>query len=158
MTLATIERTTAESALQRCNTDSTVDDLAAAINAVQYELEQAKERAKRLDDLLLGIAETRGEFVIGNTLYRATGPQTERKCRDLEGGVEDLFIKTQGDLKAFCAHLSANALKPGACRTTMGEDFDKFFTTTTRVKLDRVENPTARQLAKIPTFLLEGSK
>src|SRR5206468_395922 len=60
-----------------------------------------------------------GPVQVGELLYWVGPVKKPPKCTDVPGAVDALLQATGGDLRAFCEHLSANALKHGACGQTL---------------------------------------
>ena len=99
--------------------------LDASIANMDDLLKQVK--AER-DDLYRERIEAHGEFTVG-TKRRYMGYETKTTCIDVGRAIDAVLTATEGDLVAMSLCLSSGALKPGACRQVLGDQFNSHFLT-----------------------------
>lgn len=151
-TIVKVERAEAESLLLRCNSESPLDQLAAASDAVEALCERAKALRAHRDALLTEAVKERGPLTLGNTRYWLSHPKTT-KPRALLALMRAVMECTGGDEEAFARALSANAFKIGQCRSILGEAFPDHFTVEVRDKLESGE-AAPKELTSAPADLL----
>jgi hypothetical protein len=66
-------------------------------------------------------------FKVNDSLVFLGEKRSPAKPRDKVAAMDALLSRVGGDLEAFAELLSANALKPGACKQMLGEEFDAYF-------------------------------
>jgi hypothetical protein len=116
-------------------------------------IEEARREIKQLvDEAALEHIREHGEFEIGDLRY-FEGVDRDTRDADPRMTFEGLMLATGGDLDALKECLASGAFKPGACRKVLGDDFERYFTTT--VKQD-VKTGRARKV--IGTTSLTWSK
>jgi hypothetical protein len=69
-------------------------------------------------------------FRVGDKLVFLGEKKSPAKPRDMFAAMDALLSKVDGELESFAELLAANALKPGACRKVLGEEFDAYFEVT----------------------------
>ena len=110
--------------------------------------ELVKEINRRWEAAMVERIDRDGPIKCGEILYRV-GEPPKTTCLNLPGAVQAVLENVGGDFDLFCQHLSANALKHGACSKTLPPDvYAALFHTEHEKKLQHDE-ATPRRLAKI---------
>lgn len=109
--------------------------------------EKLKEMRRVWENHMIDRINAEGAIKNGDILYRVGYPPTT-KCVNLAGAVEAVLTTVGGDFEAFCAHLSANALKHGQCSKTLPpEKYAELFQTDRKAEL-QADEATPRRLSK----------
>lgn len=103
-------------------------DLMAQVEKFQG---QARELKSQLEAALIEYIDANGPIELGERRWYVGVDKQHKRRVELEAAVGVLLEATSGDLHTFCELLSAGALKPGACRTVLGDRFDELFETVT---------------------------
>lgn len=86
----------------------------------------AKRRMREIDQLfregLLEWLDKHGDLEIGDVRVYA-GTSKREKVRDLAAAIDSALTEVGGDVDRLVELLSANALKPGACGSMLGDDW-----------------------------------
>lgn len=117
------------------------DKIAAAKQVLrEVEAEWERRMIERID--------RDGPIKCGEILYRVGNPP-KTTCLNLPGAVQAVLESVGGDFDVFCQHLSANALKHGACQKTLPpERYAELFHVEREKELTKDE-ATPRRLAKL---------
>lgn len=125
----TTDLTTIERDILAINDEADAQHIARTIQRVEWLTGRARELDKLLKQALIEYLDQPGgpqEINIGDVRYYVGNKKTI-KCRDNRRTVEALLNATGGDFEKFVECLSSNALKHGACRTVLGDEFDSHF-------------------------------
>lgn len=84
-----------------------------------------------------------GPIEFGTVVYYLGITKKPPKCVNVPAALEAVLVACEGDFGKVCEHLAANALKYGACKTTLGEEkFSELF------KVEEVEELQCEEAAK----------
>lgn len=108
---------------------ATRDQVIASIDL----LASLKSRVKEIDAnhkaALLAWLQYHGELEVGETRYYV-GSEKHTKCNNNRTAIEAILTTCGGDVDSLASCISANGLKPGACKLVLGDDgFASHFTT-----------------------------
>jgi hypothetical protein len=125
-----------ELAIAKVQPDTSIDDVAQTLDRLAAYMERGRQLKEQLDERMLEYLEANGgEVSIGTVKYWIGFPKTT-KCLDVRAAVEALLEATGGDMDAFCACLSSNALKYGACKEPLGDKWGLHFVVELKPKIE----------------------
>lgn len=143
--------TTVETSILEINEWTTPEDLGALKDRLTFFAGKIKEMRAMLDAKMLEIIQETGQDIeIGPVRYYA-GIDKEKKCKDYKAALVALLDKSGGDMDAVVGCIASGGLKPGACKSILGDDFDKYFET---VEKDVIKDgkPTKKLLSTNENF------
>lgn len=128
------------------------DEAAATMDKVYFFLEMAKELKSRADASMTARLKRDGKPIkCGDWLWLLKMPKRV-KCASNRNAAEACFNAVAGDFDQFCALLSSDAFKHGACAKVLPpEIYDGIFITSYPDKLEK-------ELAKVDTKYLPSRK
>jgi len=131
-------------------TTTPIERVAEVYSAMSFVRERAKELQGILEQQLFEWIEVNGPIHIGETILFVGTVRKPPKCQNLPATVEAILQACGGDFDQFCQHLSANAIKPGACKQTLSaEKYAELFKVEEREELQCEEAAKAeRKLQK----------
>jgi hypothetical protein len=105
-----------------------MDQILTARQHVQVMLDRVKNMKTFLEACMLEwIIENHADIVCGEVRWYAGTAKTV-KCHNIPGALEALMVATEGDFSKLCEVLSSNAIKQGAAKKILRDDWNKFFT------------------------------
>ena len=103
----------------------------------QRELKVLKEKVD--EKLLEKLKSVPGRSVKFGTINYYVGSEKKVKCRNVRECIVALMEKTGGDFDLFTDTLSVNAIKQGAAKKVLGDEFAQHFETVTEEVLEKKE-------------------
>lgn len=116
---------------------TTPDDLGVLRGQLAFLASKLKEMRALLDEKMLEIiAESGQDIQIGPIRYYAS-IEKKTKCLNHEAALVALFETAAGDVASVANCIASDGLKPGACKSILGDAFSKHFETS--------ENPAIKE-------------
>ncbi len=126
------------------------DHIALTLTKLEGYIAQAQDLKRQLKDAMKPWIEANGPVVIGDVRWVLVNKKTE-KVRDLKSAVMALEKAVGGEFDLFIDCLSVNAIKTGAAKKVLGNDFEKFFEVT--IEKDVNHKPIKEVVALNERFL-----
>lgn len=146
MTQPTAQLEPLETAIARIEPTTPIDDVAYALNRLDSYMQFGRELKQRLEEAVIDWIQANGDLVIGDVRYYV-GVRKTTKCIDVAAAVDALLAASGGDMQAFVACLASDALKHGAAKKVLGEQWDRYFKVEAKPKLEN-EQPK-KELMKV---------
>lgn len=145
-----------ENDILNINEWTTTDDLGTLRGQLAFFASKLKEMRALLDEKMLEIiAETGQDIQIGPIRYYA-GLDKKTKCLDHLAALLALFETAAGDVAIVAGYIASDGLKPGACKSILGDAFTKHFETT-EVPVVKEGKPSKKLMTSNDEFM-KGSK
>ena len=121
--------------VSRIEPAASMDEVLQSLMLVRFAKQAIAESEAKWKQAAIDWIKANGEIRFGSEKWWV-GDSKTTKCIDVRKTVEALLEKTAGDFDHFCTMLSANALKPGACKKLLGDDFKDHFKIEVKEKLE----------------------
>lgn len=130
--------------------ETPVDDVLELRENLSFMLTQIKGLQKNLDERLIEWIRANGTIEYG-TKKIYVGTKKDTKCKALRPALEALMIACGGDWEKFCECMASGAIKYGAAKTVLGDEWGDHFET--------VEKSELKEVCEVDTkFLPQRSK
>lgn len=131
------------------------DSIAAKLAMMEAIWQWAKDAKSAIEQSAIErLKEIGGSVRVGEICYWVGREKKDPKCVNIKATVEALMDATGGDFEKFCQHLSANAIKHGAAKKTLGPDeFARLFRQET---VDKLQSGGEAEAAKAEQKLLSA--
>lgn len=113
-----------------------IEQVVEVIGLVDMYEKRARELRSALKQGLIAYLVEHGSFTWQGKRYYVGTDKSYRMKAPMKEAVEALLTATGGDLDAFCEVLASNALKPGTCKTVLGDEFSRIFATVTKASVE----------------------
>lgn len=116
-------------------TEMTNDEVLEIRERILFAKSTLRDMERDLNESLMEWMSKNGNLIINPEKHLYIGYDRRIKCNDVAATLEALLVATGGDFGAVTDCLSSNALKHGACRRPLGDDWDQHFNMTVIYKV-----------------------